>query len=160
MKDDRVKDVSGAAKADAQRLANQARKKLHGYLTRLGQEWDKAYEHVRLHFKAFEDKPSHTVFIKKYRNKENLLGLMRQAVSGPSRSPVLTQLKKHGEHVGEYAVLIERKFGMAIGESGEKVLWIFTDTNGYLITAYPTQRAYAEEVEAEVISKEVKTGKE
>ena len=45
-------------------LAN-ACSRVCGVLTRNGSDWDKAFEHIRPHFREMPGKPSHTV----YRNK-------------------------------------------------------------------------------------------
>lgn len=121
-------------------LKANASRRICGLLTRKNADWDKAFAHISLHFHPITDpsvKNSHTVFHKRYRDKESLRLLLLRAAGAPS-SVRLTKLKINNEHIGRPAVEIVRNFGELIGdEPSLTALRMFTDFHGELITAYP-----------------------
>lgn len=111
-----------------------------GLLTARGRsdEWDKAFEHIAAHFRADPlNKPSHTLFHKKYCEKEAVKALIMKAAAGPS-SVIWAKLKIGGLPLGRPAIKIVREFPEQIGDRADLVcLVIIADHQGKLVTAYP-----------------------
>ena len=120
-----------------------------GFLTRRGSGLKDAMKHIAEHFKPNSAKPTHSTFLKKFATPDRVIDLMKQAVSKPSRNPILTRLTNpSGEPTGKAVLIIEREFSKYIGEAavkegGEiltkktKILRIITDLTGRPITAHP-----------------------
>lgn len=123
--------------------AKKAGSRIVGHMTRNSRAWTKAFAHMRTHFKNIPGKPSHAIFVKKFRNEAALKQLIRQAATTPSRKAVTTKLKVGAENIGRPAVIIEREFSQAIGNIGNeacKILRIVVDFTGRPITAYPVNK--------------------
>ena len=114
-----------------------------GVLTARGRsaEWDKAFEHISLHFAADLTKPSHTLFDKKYRSPEAIKDLIKRAASHPS-SIKSTKLRIAGSPGEVMATKIVRHFAVQIGDTPAlDCLLIIADEGGALVTAYPCTQA-------------------
>jgi hypothetical protein len=114
-----------------------------GHIARNSPAWRKAFEHIALHFKAVSGKASHAIFEPKFRSFEAIEELLKKALSGPSRNPVLTKLTIDGVPAGKVAVVIEREFAQVIGKIGAgecRILRIVVDFTGRPITAFPVDK--------------------
>ena len=118
-------------------LKQHAPTRLFALLNKPGSDWDKAFEHISDHFRRTPDKPAHTVYAERYRDKEALRKLLLDAASVPSEVR-LTKLKIHGDNMGKPAIEIRRWFNKQVGDN-QTLTWlrIFVDFQGNLITAYP-----------------------
>ena len=122
--------------------AKKAGARFIGHMARGSRAWAKAFKHIRAHFRHVKGKASHAIFKKKFRNEAALKGLIRQAISNPSRSPVLTKLTVGAQNLGRPAVVLERQFKNAIGNIGDEachILRVIIDYTGRPITAYPVK---------------------
>ncbi len=105
--------------------------------------WQKAFEHISEHFKSVPGKLTHSIFEPKFRNQKAIEQLLKKALGGPSRTPILTKLTIGGEQIGMPAVIIEREFSEVIGRAGGKdckILRIVVDITGRPQTAYPVEK--------------------
>ena len=141
-----VKVTQVVVKEIGKRLTKLAAKKagsrLVGHMTRGSRAWQKAFRHIREHFRVMGNKASHAIFKKKYHSEGAIKQLIQQAVSRPSCAPVTTKLTIGGESIGRPAVILERKFKEAIGTIGDEachVLRVVVDYTGRPITAYPVK---------------------
>lgn len=117
-----------------------------GLLTAKGRnaEWEKALEHIADHFKAMPDKPTNSIFRKKFRDSGKLKEYIKRAAAAPStlRLSKLTDL--FGRPVGVPCMLIIREFKEPLGEEPEQTcLIIVADFQGKLVTAYPATKGQA-----------------
>ena len=123
--------------------AKKAGSRMIGHMTRNSPAWNKAFTHMRTHFKSMSGKASHAIFTKKLRNEAGIKQLIQKAAGNPSRAPVTTKLTVGAENVGRPAVIIEREFSEAIGHIGDdacKILRVVVDFTGRPITAYPVRK--------------------
>lgn len=132
-------------------------RRICGLLTARGRwaEWEKAFEHIAMHFRPMPmepwnvvevdqqsdsttiEKPRHSLFHKKYRNERAVKELIRRAVAGPS-AVMPTRLKIAGKPLGRDAVKIVRHFAEPVGDTPDLVcVVVIADSQGTLITAYP-----------------------
>lgn len=128
----------------AARLAvKKAGSRFFGHITRNSRAWQKAFAHIAEHFAAVPGKASHAIFEKKFHSVDAIENLLKRALSGPSRSPLLTKLTIDGAPAGKPAVVIEREFGEVIGRIGEKecrILRLVVDFTGRPVTAFPVDK--------------------
>lgn len=111
-----------------------------GLLTAAGRsdEWEKAFEHISLHFlKTIPGKPAHSQFHKKYREKEALKQLIKEAASRPSAVRYV-MLTIDAEPRGGPGIKIVRAFPQPVGDRPDlNCLLVFADHHGTLKTARP-----------------------
>ena len=95
-------------------------------------------KHIALHFADDATKKgAHTVFAKGLReSKSKLTDAIQKTLRNPSLAPHLSKTD-----TGHFAIVFERSFGKAIGESGEKILRVVVDHRSKLITAFPAKEA-------------------
>jgi hypothetical protein len=114
-------------------------RRICGLLTARGRsaEWEKAFEHIALHFKNDLGKKAHTRFRKKYCNEAAVKELILRAANAPS-SVKITKLTIAGLPLGADGIKIVRTFSEPIGDSEDLTcLLIITNAQGTLMTAYP-----------------------
>jgi hypothetical protein len=114
-----------------------------GMLTARGRnwEWEKALEHIRLHFFEAPHKEAHSRFVKKLCDPDRLKDYVKRATCSPS-STVLTRQNIGGKPIGTPCLLIMRNFNEPIGlEPGQSWLVVIADFQGKLVTAYPDSEA-------------------
>jgi hypothetical protein len=114
-----------------------------GLLTAKGRnaEWEKALDHIAEHFRPHREKPVHTIFRKKFRDKNVLKEYVRRAVSAPSTVRLSLLRDADARPVGSPCALIVREFNEALGEQSDEVcLVVIADFQGKLATAYPATK--------------------
>jgi len=103
-------------------------------------EWEKAFSHIAIHFKADPSKPTNTVFNKKYCDEFAVKELIKRAAGRPS-SVNWTNLTLEGRPSGRLGIKIVRDFGEPVGDKPDLVcLRVLADDQGNLLTAYPVTR--------------------
>jgi len=136
----RIEIERALGKARTAVMKRNAPGRICGLLTAHGRsvEWQKAFEHISEHFKAFiPGKPSHTRFAKKYCDEEKVKELIKRAAMNPS-SVSFVRLRIGSAPIGEPGVNIVRFFAEVIGDRADLTcLVIFVDHHGALRTAYP-----------------------
>jgi hypothetical protein len=116
--------------------------RLCGMLTARGRnhEWEKALEHISLHFSRDSTKETHTVFAKKYRDPDVLKDLINSAAMHPSTIR-LSRLTINNQPIGKVCAILIREFRQPIGtQSDEFCLFVVVDQEAKLITAYPKNK--------------------
>ena len=119
-----------------------------GTSRRNSRDWNKALEHVALHFRpiSIELKKKHGVFEPKFRTREAVEALISKALTKLGRKPVVTRLTIDNVPAGKPAVILEKEFTEIIGHEGDhecKILRIIVDFTGRPITACPVGKFYA-----------------
>jgi len=115
--------------------------------------WNRAFEHIALHFKPVAGKVSHAVFEPAFRSRTAVEKLIKSVVSKASRAPVLTKATIDGVPLGKPVVILEKEFSEVIGkitveQSGKlvekplKILRVIVDYTGKPITAYPVEKFF------------------
>jgi RHS repeat-associated protein len=96
------------------------------------------FEHIALHFtRDATEKATHTVFAKGLReSKSQLTDAIQKTLRQPSVAPHLSVTD-----TGQFAIVFERAFGRAVGDSGEQVLRVVVDHRAKLISAFPVKQA-------------------
>jgi hypothetical protein len=110
-----------------------------GLLTARGRsaEWEKAFEHISMHFKNDPTKQSHTRFRRKYCEEHAIKELIKRACTAPS-SVKSIKLTIAGMPIGRDGVKIVRTFAEPIGDGPDLMcLIVIADSQGALMTAYP-----------------------
>jgi len=112
-----------------------------------GNKLEKAMEHIGEHFHPDKSKPKHTMFTEKFRDKEKVLELIKDAVANPSYKPILSRGTHEGQQVKDFVFIIEKEFPEEIGEvikkEGKfptKKMAVIVDKSGRLVSAYPVER--------------------
>ena len=137
------KALKEIGKKAAKIAVRKAGSRFFGHITRKSRFWSKAFEHIAEHFEPAANKASHAIFEPKFRNVEAIETLLKKALSGPTRHPVLTKLTIDGVPAGKPAVVIERQFTEVIGRAGKaecRILRIVVDFTGRPITAFPVDK--------------------
>jgi len=137
------KAVKEIGKRAAKLAVRKAGSRFFGHITRKSRVWLKAFEHIAEHFDAVPGKASHAIFEPKFRSMEAIENLLKKALSGPSRHPILTKLTIDGVPAGKPAVVIERQLTEVIGRSGKtecRILRIVVEFTGRPVTAFPVDK--------------------
>jgi hypothetical protein len=137
------KVIKEIGKKAAKMAVRKAGSRFLGHITRKSRVWIKAFEHIAEHFEPAAGKASHAIFEPKFRSLEAVETLLKKALSGASRQPLLTKLTIDGVPAGKPAVVIERQFTEVIGRAGKtecRILRIVVDFTGRPITAFPADK--------------------
>lgn len=107
-----------------------------------GKYWDEAWEHIKDHISeaAGRDKPTHSVFVSRYRTRDGVAELIMQAASKPSDTESSFLTGPGGTATGAPCLIIRRWFNMTIGTcNGSEIdtLWVIADSDGKLVSAFP-----------------------
>ena len=128
-------------------MAKKAGSRILGHIARNSRVWEKALEHIALHFKPMAGKAAHVIFEPKFRNMKAIEELVTKAMTKLGWKPVVTQLTDAaGVAVGKPAVILEKEFAEVIGRKGAtecKILRVIVDFTGRPITAYPVDKFFA-----------------
>lgn len=115
-----------------------------GLLTARGRnlEWEKALEHISDHFTPNNNKPAHSIFRRKFRDKDVLKEYIKRAVSAPSTVRLSKLRDADARPIGSPCALIIREFNEPLGEESDQMcLVVIADFQGKLVTAYPATKS-------------------
>lgn len=106
-------------------------------------KWLEAFKHIKLHFVADPNKPTHTIFAPQFRSSDAVKELIDRALEREDKLLRLSRRTQEGARVGQPSAQIEVRFDEAIGHTtaGDPChfLRIITDLTGRPITAFPAR---------------------